>query len=203
MFAHGSRLVLFDLSRWEVIRDLEDVRLTPGYPFSGAYLPDGERLVIVEAGARVALLDSEGEVQWRFTVPSDPAWEGKWELPAWSSASVRCTGDAIVVGVGWIQRGPVEGDGHQDYEDRGREVVLGLDGTLLDRAPPELPAPPAATATIEKRSDRHELVVVRHGGTLVELDVTLAHGKPSAVAIARDASWLLIGTHRGLLLGYR
>ncbi len=202
LIAHADQVILFDLVRWACVRVLEEVRSVPGHAFAGGFLADGERMILV-TGGRVVLLDAEGRVQWTFTLGPDPAWRGAWEIPPWSSARVQHADDAFVIEVEWIQRGPVDGDGNQDYEGRARRVALDLEGNVIEH---DVPAEPHAafTASCERRGQEHERVVVRRGDEVVrELDVALALGTPRAAAIARDGSLLLVGTKRGLLLGYR
>jgi hypothetical protein len=202
LIAQADQVLLVDLVRWERVCALEEVRSVPGYAFAGGFLPDGERMVLV-TGGRVVLLDAEGRVQWTRTLGPDPAWSGAWELPPWSNTCVQLADDAMVIEAEWIQRGHVDGDGHQDYEGRARRVVLDLEGNVVERDVPAA-APAAFTASCERRGQEHERVVVRKGDEVVcELDVALAHGTPRVAAIAGDGSLLVVGTKRGLLLAYR
>jgi len=204
----GDRIDLVDLERWEVIRSIDEAR-GAGYSFSGSFLPDGQHVVLVTDGL-VRFLDARGQQKWTFAMTRDLAWDGVWELPSWASthARVHCDTDALYVAMEWIRRGPVQGDGHQDYEGNLRLVVLGLDGAPVDRPPPADLPPPELAASIERLGTPWELVVLRRGDDVAHvLDIALAHGPPSSAAITSEpsarAQRFCVGTKRGLLLCYR
>jgi len=192
------QLIVWDTVRWEPEHVLDDLQTHSRHAGLQAELAR-EGIVIVDATGVVSLLQPDHRIAWQATLTPDPASGSGWEF---GGGRVEVVGDTLVVHATWMCRGRVEADGHQDFAScRGAEAFSLADGSPLGRVSWAAPATPSRPVQAAIDSDGR-IAITRDGELIGTLDVVVEHGHPSVTELTADGRRLLVGTHRGVLLGY-
>ena len=192
------QLIVWDTVRWEPEHVFDDLQTRTCHATLHAELA-GDGIAIVDATGVVRLLQPDHRTAWQATVTPDPASGSGWEF---GGGRAEVVGDTLVVHAAWMCGGRVEADGHQDFAScRGAEAFSLADGRPLGRV--EWAAPAAASRPVQAAiASDGRIAITRHGARIGTLDVVLEHGHPSVAEVTADGRRLLVGTHRGVLLGY-